>query len=305
LLGLGFVWSDSESAEQRACRMGQPLAKARQTEDKASNASSEEFYAKLWPQQRKISADIKERPLKSWEGHFYNGPVLERWQLVEWIISDKLGYVSEYPRADMGKVEVEGDRVKLTSERPPPLPPGMRRVHELRIVRWGTRTYLVGAEAMINFCNNVNSGRLYGPAESGLDFCVRRGDENKQVAGLPLVPKEYREHLLKKPVRASITRIRVITPEGSVPSRVLVVGTARLTVDAGKEAGLRKGMVLFQVPDRLPMTDLTVTSVAERTAEVQVEGWGEQAKAKLILGARLSTRSSLYDDAEDRWRKHP
>jgi hypothetical protein len=66
-------------------------------------------------------------------------------------------------------------------------------------VRWGDRLYLVPKDAGKGFCSLVNEGLEPRSMPHG-NFYLRRGDEGKEVTGLPNVPKEWESLLQKKPV---------------------------------------------------------------------------------------------------------
>jgi hypothetical protein len=104
---------------------------------------------------------------------------------------------------------------------------------DLHVVRWDDRLYLIPDEGERDFCNAVNQGREPRPGATGR-FYLRQGDWEKQVAGLPSVPKAWESLLLKGPLRG-----RVID--------VLSGGRAR--VDLGADAGVWKGMELWADTD--------------------------------------------------------
>ena len=102
-------------------------------------------------------------------------------------------------------------------------------------VHWGNRTYLVPADDVIGFCNAVNGGTEPRDCPQGRNL-LREGDEKKKVSGLPVVPDEYRDYLLAKPITAEIIGIGPITTRPS-----LCEGKFRDTtviLDAGRDKGL-------------------------------------------------------------------
>ncbi len=66
-------------------------------------------------------------------------------------------------------------------------------------VRWGERLYLVPKDAGKAFCSLVNEGWEPRSNIHGHVY-LRRGDWEKKVTGLPIVPKEWESLFQQKPV---------------------------------------------------------------------------------------------------------
>jgi hypothetical protein len=59
---------------------------------------------------------------------------------------------------DLGKVEVDGNHIRLTSEGAgKPFKRGTSRSLDLYVVKWGKRVYLIRQDGLLRFCNAVNA----------------------------------------------------------------------------------------------------------------------------------------------------
>jgi hypothetical protein len=137
---------------------------------------------------------------------------------------------------------------------------------ELVPVRWGQRHYLIPTDGMIRFTNAVNAGRepdtLFGGRSGG--FLLRNGDEKKPVEGLPDIPSEYLNYILKEPLTARISSIGESRMEKS--SRV-----TRVTLNVGGADGLQKGMELFVKTPSTIYAEADVTDVSDHWASAVIE----------------------------------
>lgn len=97
-----------------------------------------------------------------------------------------------------GGAKVVKDHLILTPEQPNDSI-GCGTATDFIPVRWGDRLYLVPQDAGKAFCSQVNEG---SEPRSNVHNHVylRRGDWEKKVTGLPVVPKEWESLLQKKPV---------------------------------------------------------------------------------------------------------
>jgi len=131
-------------------------------------------------------------------------------------------------------------------------------------VSWGPRSYLIPADDMTAFCNEVNQG---GEPRSGARgfYLLRRGDETKKIEGFPNVPEEYRPRLLMKPTEAAI--IVVGADEARPSADGANLRDTLVTLDAGAENGLRVGMVLFITNREAIATPVRITKVEANRAE--------------------------------------
>ena len=99
-------------------------------------------------------------------------------------------------------------------------------------VKWGQRRYLIEADGIIDFINDINLG-IEPKSKVDLDLVryIRLFDEEKLVYGDPILPRAYSHMLLKRPVF------------GRIVSRSLLKLTA--TIDVGKADGIYVGMKLY------------------------------------------------------------
>ena len=157
---------------------------------------------------------------------------------------------------------------------------------ELTPVQWGARHYLIPSDGIREFCNHVNQGWEPRGDMHGLDL-LRVGDEKRPVSGVPTVPEEYRVYLLSAPVAAEITRVdRVDTQRNAdnTQSRVTTV-----TLNAGRDKGLRVGIELVVVKPESICEDVRITRVDDTTSEGVVEQTNND-DPEPKKGWRLSTR---------------
>ena len=108
------------------------------------------------------------------------------------------------------------------------------------------------------------------------------------VDGVPKVPNEYRQYLLEKPIEAKIIAV------GAHSTRPSIVDwkfkDTPVTIDAGKEHGLRVGMELIVTKPRNAFEAFRITKVAEGSSEAIMTQIGEEDPGPQI-GWRLSTQS--------------
>ena len=161
------------------------------------------------------------------------------------------------------------------------------RTRRLRPVRWGERLYLIDEDALLEFCNAVNTGieprRSFNGAEDqrAFDgaylgaFYLREDDEQRSAVGLPQLPAAWREYLLEKPVEGVVTSID---------------GEHKAALNVGSRHGLRVGMRLVAFDEEEKRwgppslwSGIKVVSVEAESAQVEFQG-------KLRQGAKVSTR---------------
>ncbi len=162
---------------------------------------------------------------------------------------------------------------------------------ELIPVSWGPRRYLVPADDIVGFCNDVNNGREPRNHVYGF-YLLRRGDEQKETGGFPSVPKEYRSYLLTEPIEATIAAIGASTTRPSVAEWKFKDTT--VTLDAGTNQGVRVGMKFLVMEPWVLVESVRVTRVeGDRSDGVmtQIEGQKPGPQA----GWRLSTQSPWHN----------
>jgi hypothetical protein len=158
---------------------------------------------------------------------------------------------------------------------------------ELVPVRWGTRRYLVPADDLVGFCNDVNSGSEPRDWLVGSYF-LRRGDEKKMVRGRPDIPQEYRSYVLAKPINATILTVGTSTLQTSRADWKFK--DTPLTLDAGSKQGLKVGMRLEVTEPDLVFESVRITKVEDNRAEAMMSQTGEEKPGPKV-GWKLSTRS--------------
>ncbi|MGQ0553857.1 MAG: hypothetical protein ACT4PU_11640 [Planctomycetota bacterium] len=156
---------------------------------------------------------------------------------------------------------------------------------ELVVIPWGPRVYLVPADDVIGFCNDVNAGDEPRTSIFG-EYLLRKGDELTKVTGDPELPFDYQNALLKEPVETTVLEV------GEFALRPGVSGwnfrDTPLTLAAGSEQGLRIGTQLFVIAPPGLVQRLTITKVeAMRSEALMVQ---REKDAGPVIGWRVSTR---------------
>jgi len=122
----------------------------------------------------------------------------------------------------------------------------------LRPVRWGERLYLVPADELLEFCNQVNDGAEPRGDPHGL-VLLRRDDWMLPVSSSPELPAQFLAYLLSEPVRGN-----------------LVKGDSERAgvVDRGSSQGLRPGMILYS-QGSLDLFEYRVVSTSPDSCQVE------------------------------------
>jgi hypothetical protein len=123
----------------------------------------------------------------------------------------------------------------------------------LRPVRWGERLYLVPADELIEFCNEVNDGAEPRNDPHGLAL-LREKDWTLPVFDSPELPEQLQAYLLSAPVRGNLAK--------GESERAGVV-------DRGSSQGLRPGMFLYS-QGSLDLFQYRVISTSLDSCEVEV-----------------------------------
>lgn len=248
-----------------AFTVGMTSAVAQERDDPKFSSKAESKAKNL---KRQIQEEIGHRKNHEWAGEYYEGDGLG--ENVTFTIAPKHGYVFEwrgclgvYDR-NYGSVTITNSRILLSFAFTNKQEEFAGVANEFMLIPWGDRKYVVPANDVVGFCNDVNSGREPRKQAYGR-YLLRRGDEAKKVSGNPTVPSKFQTCLLKEPIEASITRILKTSTR---PSRAdFQFNDATVAINAGKKQGLRPGMELYVTdPDRLVET-VTVLSVVEDASE--------------------------------------
>jgi hypothetical protein len=158
---------------------------------------------------------------------------------------------------------------------------------ELIPVPWGSRHYLIPADDLVGFCNNINEGQEPRKDSHGT-YLLRREDEKKPVTGFPKVPAEYEAYILAKPIEATII---TVSPSATRPSVAdWKFKDTHVTIDAGKQQGLRVGMELFVTKPQNTVNSVQITKVEETRSDAVMVQIGENEPGPKT-GWRLSTQS--------------
>lgn len=158
---------------------------------------------------------------------------------------------------------------------------------ELIPIQWGKRHYLISAKDIVSFCNIVNSGieprkRLHGR------YLLRRGDEDADVEGKPVVPEAYAAYLLESPVEAEVIDVGQVKKR---PSRLVDrdFHEIPITLNCGKTSGLLTGMEMYLVHPETTYGSLMITEVREESCEaIMTQFFGELTTPE--EGWKFSTR---------------
>jgi len=237
-----------------------------------------------------IRAEIAAGAAPDWAGEYYEGD--GEGENVTLVLAPKAGFVVEnhgclglYGR-NYGSVQVVDDRLKLGftfgSERK-----DWDLAPELVPVRWGDRHYLLPADDIIGFCNEINGGREPRDVVHGF-YLLRRGDESVKVTGKPALPGDAMEALLPAPVEAIALAVGETTTEEGRSNTVFEY--THVTISAGSLHGLRVGMRFYIVEPKFGAFWATVEKVDERTSEVVVLAMPQSGDPRPAAGWRFSTR---------------
>ena len=247
----------------------------------------------------KILAEIESLHGHEWAGEYYAGDGLG--VNTSLVVAPDSGYVFEwhgclglYDR-NYGAVTWADGRIHLAFTFDNQRKGFQGIAPELIPVSWGQRHYLIPADDVAGFCNSVNDG---GEARRNIhgSYFLRRGDEKKAVTGLPNVPVEYRDHLLKTPIEATITEVDVYVTRPSLSEWKFK--DTPVVLDAGSSKGLRVGMQMIVINPRDVVENLQITEVGNARAKGVMTQIGEEATGPKS-GWRLSTRAPWNTGKQD------
>jgi hypothetical protein len=240
---------------------------------------------------RAILAEIKKFPSHPWAGEYYAGDGLGVNTL--FVAAPISGYVFEwhgcmgvYDR-NYGAAAWTNGRIRLSFTFENQTKGFQGIAAELTPVSWGPRHYLIPADDLVGFCNNVNEGREPRNDSHGF-YLLREGDENKSVSGFPNVPEEYRQYLLAKPIEATIIAVGQYTTRPSVVDWKFK--DTPVTIDAGTRQGLHVGTELVVTEPQDVVESVRVTKADESRSEAVMVQAGEQEPGPKV-GWRLSTQA--------------
>lgn len=263
------------------------------------SACAKEDRSKFTEEARKV-ADNKREQIKAelvslgdkhdWAGEYYAGDGLG--VNVFFILSPQSGYVFEW-RGCLGVYDrnyggiTEGDGKLRLSFTFANKQEGFQGIAEEFIpIAWGPRKYLVPADDIVGFCNQVNAGSEPREELRGW-YLLRKGDETKQVTGWPRLSKPYGAYLLDCPVKATIVAVGKSTIRPSVCEWKF--RDTSVTLDAGRVNHLLIGMKLYVVEPENLVESVRITKVEDHTAEAVMTQICEHNTGPNI-GWKLSTR---------------
>jgi hypothetical protein len=238
-----------------------------------------------------ILAEVKDLDADDWAGDYYAGDGLGA--NLSLCLAPRAGFVFEwhgclglYDR-NYGAVVSKDGRIRLQFTFKNTREGYQGIAAELVPVRWEARRYLVPADDVIGFCNYVNHGSEPRTIAHGF-YLLRRGDETRKVAGWPELPPEYRDYLLSKPVEATVLAVGPSTTRPSIAGGNYK--DTQLTLDAGKQQGLKAGMTLVVTQPDDRFESVRIREVEDHRAEAIMTQFGEEAPSPKV-GWRLSTSS--------------
>ena len=257
---------------------------------------SEEAGQAASARRAEIRAELETLGSHEWAGDYYAGDGMGVNTTL--ILAPRSGYVFEwhgclglYDR-NYGAVTSEGRNLRLTFTFEN-VRKGFRGLApELVAIPWGPRVYLVPADDVIGFCNEVNSGAEPRTDMHG-EYLLRKGDERREVSGDPELPAEYRDRLLTRPVETTVLEVGTFTLRPSVSDWNF--RDTPLILAAGSEQGLRLGMRLYVIDPPGLVEWVTITKVETTRSEALMIQ--DESDAGPKVGWRVSTRP--------RWRAVP
>jgi len=211
---------------------------------------------------KQIREEIAQLKKHEWAGEYYEGDGLG--VNVSLVMAPKHGYVFEwhgclglYDR-NYGSVTATNGRLQLSFTFTNKHEGFEGIASEFIPIRWGERKYLIPADDIIGFCNEVNSKSE--PRNDVHGRCLlRKGDEKKKADGKPAVSVEFAPYLLETPVKAEIVKIESSSTHTN--SYGWQVRETEVTLDAGKDHGLLSGMELYVTsPDIVESVEVKTVS---------------------------------------------
>lgn len=159
----------------------------------------------------------------------------------------------------------------------------IKTTHELQIIRWGERLYLIDKQILYLFAAAVNLG--VEPRKSIINndflttnFFLKRGDEVKPIIGKPELSSEWNSYILEFPIKVSITKV----VEGKTERKY--------SIDKGSLDGVKVGMCFIGENAEVEYSNLLwVVSVEEHTAKLQDQSILYPPDYK--VGENLTTKS--------------
>ena len=241
---------------------------------------------------KKIQTEIQALTNHDWAGEYFLGNGLSGIQL---LLAPESGYVLERNSdigplgCNFGIVSEKNGRICLSNNKIQTRQMFPGNAEEFIPIKWGTRKYLIPADELVGFCNDINEGAEPRKWNTGQYF-LRRGDAKKKVTGFPVVPKGFRTYLLERPIEAQIVAVDSPAPR----ARDCEDWKYPVTLNVGKNHGLLPGMKLYLLnPDRF-VGPVIIKNVENMESEGIISQSGRKNTAP-VIGSKLSTHSSRWD----------
>jgi hypothetical protein len=252
---------------------------------KQSKSAEQEAKSRLV----KIRDEIRKLGSHEWAGEYYLGDGLGA--NVDLVLAPKSGYVFEwhgclglYDR-NYGAVTSNDGRIRLSFTFPNERKGFQGIAEEFVPIAWGERRYLIPADDVVGFCNEVNDGSEPRAAPYGM-YLLRQDDEKREVKGFPEVPEKFTPYLLVQPIEAEIIAVGNYTTRPSLGDWKLK--DTQVTLNCGKNKKLLPGMTLYVVKPNDIVQSVEVKQVDEERSEAVMTQIGEDEAAPRV-GWQLST----------------
>lgn len=234
----------------------------------------------------KIKNEIKTLNGHPWAGEYFEGDGFGR--NISFYIAPNAGFVFEcygdmgFCDRNYGTVSFDNGLVRLNPVFPNKREGAQGIAPELLPVAWGKRHYLVPPDKIVEFCNDINYGREPRNGLHGF-FFLRRGDEEIEVTGYPVLPEKYRAYILEKPVSATVISVG---ESGTETGKYTTYNLTTATISAGSKQGLLPGMRMYLVNNPrnerggwVQTGSIDIVEVGESSAKVLVRCSGKYEQA--------------------------
>ena len=217
-----------------------------------------------------IGEQLKNERSDEWSGHYFRGDSTHgtflRWSKSGFVMVDVDKCQAKVIRLRYGKVESTPVRFVFASEytnqpNSQHTPEWKRASLVFVPVKWGGAFMLIAEDEMAHFGDFVAGLGKYNYTDYDYffrsEFLSKGGDADTKGSEEPQVPPAY-QRFLKQPITASITSVKSRTvkkeysyenPDGTGGSYLDPVSLTTVTIDAGSDHGLKRGMFL-QVSNR-------------------------------------------------------
>jgi hypothetical protein len=207
-------------------------------------------------------------------------------------IAPKAGYVFEHQLdiglsdRNFGKVDYKNGIITLSFTYPETTQKVLDVLSKEFIpVSWGERKYMIPANEIIDFCNEINYG-LQPRDDEHSSFLLREGDEKKHVEGWPSIPSEYNRYLLAKPVEAKIISVDSTSYRQSIMDWRFIDTT--VTLNVGTSNGVFTGME-FHLYEQDQDESAIITKAGLNTSEAKITQCEYEKEPPPAVGWKFST----------------